>query len=185
MQEEKTQTTEEEIEEVEETLEDSKGEESKDTKGNSDDKTFTQEEVNKLIQERLERDRKKRQEEAETERLKEKEEFKELYEKTVSELQELKEREALRERNEKIIESFKNHGFDDERAKASLKWVSVQIEDDDSIESVVKEYVESHQVDYADPTPSLGSKKRVDISEDDAVKDIIAGASKYKTKINY
>lgn len=185
MQEEKAQTTEEEIVEVEETLEESEGDESKDKKDNSDDKTFTQEEVNKLIQERLERDRKKRQEEAETDRLKEKEEFKELYEKTVSELQSLKEQEALRERNEKIIESLVKNGFDEERAKASLKWVSVQIEDEDSIDSVVKEYVEAHQVEYADPTPSLGSKKRVDITEDDAIKDIIEGASKYKTKINY
>lgn len=96
-------------------------------KGDGDDepKTFTQEELDRIIADRLARERKKQKEKAEQERLKEEGKYKELYEKTQQALIATKKAALLKDAGytEEQVELFTNllQGETDEELTASLE----------------------------------------------------------------
>lgn len=113
---------------------------------NGDEAKFTQADIDKLITERLSRERKKferEQKEREDEIVKARQEeegdFKSLYEDTVNELNNLKHQQAERERLASIQAQLKEHGLSDEQAAKGAKRLN-HLSDED---------LESELLDYA------------------------------------
>ena len=130
----------------------------KNGKGDSDDepKTFTQEELDRILAERLARDRKKREEEAEAKRLEEEGKYKELYEATQKQLVATKKAELL-----------KDAGYTKEQADLFVNLVTG--ETDEELTASVEKLKEANppvQRDYVDP--STGNSRKQEPPKKDA-----------------
>lgn len=150
---------EKEKEEVTETSEKTE----KTNESNDNEKLFTQEDVNRMIRERLERERKKREQaaeearrEAERKQLEEKEQYKELAENYRKEIEALKE-DALNAKKEILLAKA---GYTDEQIKVLR--TAIAGETDDELEDAIKNLKTAipPKPKYVDPLPgnSLNSK---------------------------
>src|SRR5699024_688749 len=102
--------------------------------------TLTQAELNKIITDRLARDRKAKEEDDAKKALKEQGEYKELYEQSQQKIAEMEAERAKAERDAEIVRTLKSQGLTDEQVESHFKWVEKSVgEEDDSIEEVVKE----------------------------------------------
>src|SRR5699024_12064221 len=108
---------------------------------------LTQPELNKIITDRLARDRKAKEEEDAKKALKEQGEYKELYEQSQQKIAEIEAERAKAERDAEIVRTLKSQGLTDEQVESHIKWVEKSVGEEDSIEEVVKEYVSNFNVD--------------------------------------
>jgi len=151
------------------------GDGDKQSEKQSEEKTFTQAELEQILADRLARaDRKREQaeqkakDEAEKKRLEEQGEYKALLEKTQAQLAEYEQKEQQRVKTEKIVAEFKKHGLSQEQAEGKVKWVENAIEDDDQIESVVSEFANEFKTEtYADPSAGFGKTKTPEPQDDE------------------
>jgi hypothetical protein len=130
----------------------------------ADDKKFTQDDIDRIVRERLEREKRKRdealekqKEEAERKRLEEEQKYKELYEKLQGDL-ETQRKEALQVRKESLLAQA---GYSEEQAKTLVKLV--EGEDDEalkaSLENVKTLFPPKKEKEYGDPNPGNGGKQ--------------------------
>lgn len=125
-------------------------------------KTFTQEDVNRIVQERLDRQKRK----DEQKRLEEEGKYKELYEKLQSELQE-KEEQAIKASKESAIIKA---GYSEEQLPKLLKFVEGETRDEiqQSIEELTELIPVKQDKQYADPSAGNGKKnepKKTDLAD--------------------
>jgi hypothetical protein len=144
-----------------------------DPEPNPEGKTFTQAEIDRIVKERLERDRKKREAEAEKEReaaekkrLEEKEEYKELYEK----LQKEREADRLAAIESKKESLLAKAGYDESQVERYTKYLSGETDEElhASLESLKADVPTKKEKQYGDPSPGNGSKqppKKKDLEE--------------------
>jgi hypothetical protein len=139
----------------------------------ADDRKFTQDDIDRIVRERLEREKRKRdealkqqQEEAERKRLEEEQKYKELYEKLQQDL-EAQKATALQVRKESMLAQA---GYSEEQSKTLVKLI--EGEDDDtlkaSLESVKALFPPVKEKNYGDPNPGNGGKqvpKKKDLEE--------------------
>src|SRR5699024_3763918 len=123
--------------------------------------TLTQAELNKIITDRLARDRNAKEEEDAKKALQEQGEYKELYEQSKQKIDEMEAERAKAERDAEIIKSLKSQGLNDEHVQSHFKWVEKSVGEEDSIEEVVKEYVSNFKVDTSvDPSGGFGATQK-------------------------
>lgn len=157
-----------------------------------EEKQFTQADIDRIVKERLDRDRKKSEAKAEQEKaeaakklLEEQGEYKELLEATKAELEALKAEQEKRERDSSIKSSLKASGLTDEQVEAHFQWVEGSVKEDSDVEDVVKRYVDTLNITTnVDPSGGFGktSKPGPKVDED-AGKDLldrVKGLSKVK-----
>ena len=85
--------------------------------------TLTQAELNKIITDRLARDRKAKEEEDAKKALKEQGEYRELYEQSQQKIAEMEAERAKAERDAEIVRTLKSQGLTDEQVESHFKWV--------------------------------------------------------------
>lgn len=127
-------------------------------------KTFTQDDIDRIVKERLEREKKKREaaleserEEAERKRLEEEQKYKELYEKLQGDL-EAQRKEALQTKKESLLAKA---GYSDEQASTLTKLLEGESDDElnASLESVKALFPPKQEKTYGDPSAGNGSKQ--------------------------
>jgi Domain of unknown function (DUF4355) len=132
--------------------------------GKNDDPKFSQADIDRIVKERLDREKKKRdaalekqREEAERKRLEEEQKYKELYEKLQGDL-ETQRKEALQVRKESLLAQA---GYSEEQAKTLVKLV--EGEDDEalkaSLETVKTLFPPKKDKEYGDPNPGNGGRQ--------------------------
>lgn len=143
--------------------------------GGGEGKTFTQADVDRIVKERLEREKKKREEaiqkerdEAERKRLEEQGEYKELAEKLQAQLDAYKE-DALKAKKEALLVKA---GYSDKQVGVVYKLL--EGETDEELEASLAEVVEavtpeSKAKKYADPSAGNGKKSVPDTRGADEV----------------
>lgn len=127
-----------------------------------DTKSFTQEELDRIVKDRLERERKKREEaleeerkKSERERLLEQEKYKDLYESLQKDL-EAQRATALQAKKESLLVKA---GYTEDQAKRYLKFIDGETDDE------LNESLDALKVDippkksYGDPSPGNGGKQ--------------------------
>lgn len=133
-----------------------------DPDNNSDGKTFTQEDIDRIVRERLDRERKKREdavkkerEEAERKRLEENEEYKELADKLQEQLDEQK-RTALETKKESLLATA---GYDEGQVQRYKKYLDGESEEElkAALDDLKADIPPKKQ--YGDPSPGNGSKQ--------------------------
>src|SRR5699024_2472184 len=123
--------------------------------------TLTKAEMNKKITDRIDRDRKAKEEEDAKKALKEQGEYKELYEQSQQKIAEMEAERAKAERDAEIVRTLKSQGLTDEQVESHFKWVEKSVGEEDSIEEVVKEYVSNFKVDTSvDPSGGFGATQK-------------------------
>ncbi|MED4172570.1 hypothetical protein P4631_08995 [Halalkalibacterium halodurans] len=142
---------------------DSEGGDAGEGKGGKPKIEFTPEqqaEVNRIIQDRLERERKRREEELEQKRLEEENEFKELYEKTKKKLEEIKAERAEEKRNSIIEKKLRAAGYKEDQIDRLSKYV--EGEDESEISASIKQLTEDipPKSDPADPSAGPSGKHK-------------------------
>lgn len=146
--------------------------------------TLTQAELNKIITDRLARDRKAKEEEDAKKALKEQGEYKELYEQSQQTIAEMKAERAKAERDAGIIKSLKSQGLNDEQVESHFKWVEKSVGEEDSIEDVVKEYVSNFKVDTSvDPSGGFGATQKPKPKEDENIGQELLARARAHTKV--
>ena len=173
---------EEEVNETEEVKETDSQEEPTDKK--EDVITLTQAELNKIITDRLARDRKAKEEEDAKKALKEQGEYKELYEQSQQTIAEMKAERAKAERDAEIVRTLKSQGLTDEQVESHFKWVEKSVGEEDSIEDVVKEYVSNFKVDTSiDPSGGFGATQKPKPKEDENIGQELLARARAHTKV--
>jgi hypothetical protein len=125
---------------------------------------FTQDDIDRIVKERLEREKRKRdealkqqQDEAERKRLEEEQKYKELYEKLQGDL-EAQRATALQVRKEALLAQA---GYSEEQAKTLVKLI--EGDDDEalksSLEGVKALFPPTKEKPYGDPNPGNGGKQ--------------------------
>lgn len=150
------------------------GDNNKEPDNNSEEKTFTQAELDEIIKNRLaqekrtrEREIEKAREAEEKKRLEENDEFKELYDKAQAKLAEYDAREAQRERQETIVSKLKEHGFSDEQATKHAERVSKFVSDD-TMDDEIREYADDFKTaNTVDPSAGFGRSKKAEPQSDE------------------
>ncbi len=131
-------------------------------KNDQDTKTFTQEDIDRIVRERLERERKKREaaleeerKKAERERLKEQEKYKDLYEDLQKDIEEQR-KQALEAKKEAMLVKA---GYSEDQAKRYVKYLEGETDDDlnASLDALKADIPPKKQ--YADPNPNNGGKQ--------------------------
>lgn len=146
--------------------------------------TLTQAELNKIITDRLARDRKAKEEEDAQKALKEQGEYRELYEQSQQTIAEMKAERAKAERDAEIIKSLKSQGLNDEQVESHFKWVEKSVGEEDSIEDVVKEYVSNFKVDTSvDPSGGFGATQKPKPKEDENIGQELLARARAHTKV--
>jgi hypothetical protein len=140
---------------------------------NDDPRSFTQADIDRIVKERLDREKKKREaalekqrEEDERKRLEEKQEYKELYEKLQGDL-ETQRKEALKTKKESLLAQA---GYSEEQASTLVKLVEGENDDElkASLESVKALFPPKKEKEYGDPNPGNGGRqtpKKKDLEE--------------------
>lgn len=127
------------------------------------EKSYTAEDVNRIVQERLARERKKAEEKAEAERLEEQGEYRELLEKERAKVRELEEAKALAERKQTIQSKLASKGLSGEEVTKYSKYVEKLVDSDEEIDEAVEEvyedFVAVKQSVYQDPSAGFGDSK--------------------------
>lgn len=173
---------EEEVNETEEVKETDSQEEPTDKK--EDVITLTQAELNKIITDRLARDRKAKEEEDAKKALKEQGEYRELYEQSQQTIAEMKAERAKAERDAEIVRTLKSQGLTDEQVESHFKWVEKSVGEEDSIEDVVKEYVSNFKVDTSiDPSGGFGATQKPKPKEDENIGQELLARARAHTKV--
>lgn len=173
---------EEEVNETEEVKETDSQEEPTDKK--EDVITLTQAELNKIITDRLARDRKAKEEEDAKKALKEQGEYRELYEQSQQTIAEMKAERAKAERDAEIVRTLKSQGLTDEQVESHFKWVEKSVGEEDSIEEVVKEYVSNFKVDTTvDPSGGFGATQKPKPKEDENIGQELLARARAHTKV--
>lgn len=133
---------------------------------NPEDKTFTQEDIDRIVKERLDREKRKRDEaieqerqKAEEQRLKEQGEYKELYEQLQTQLEEQKASVTQAKKESALVQA----GYAAEKIPKLLKLV--EGEEDDDIQASIEELkeivpVEEKKPSYADPSLMNGKRQQ-------------------------
>ena len=146
--------------------------------------TLTQAELNKIITDRLARDRKAKEEEDAKKALKEQGEYKELYEQSQQTIAEMKAERAKAERDAEIVRTLKSQGLTDEQVESHFKWVEKSVGEEDSIEDVVKEYVSNFKVDTSvDPSGGFGATQKPKPKEDENIGQELLARARAHTKV--
>ena len=146
--------------------------------------TLTQAELNKIITDRLARDRKAKEEEDAKKALKEQGEYKELYEQSQQVIAEMKAERAKAERDAEIVRTLKSQGLTDEQVESHFKWVEKSVGEEDSIEDVVKEYVSNFKVDTSvDPSGGFGATQKPKPKEDENIGQELLARARAHTKV--
>ena len=146
--------------------------------------TLTQAELNKIITDRLARDRKAKEEEDAKKALKEQGEYKELYEQSQQKIAEMEAERAKAERDAEIIKSLKSQGLNDEQVQSHFKWVEKSVGEEDSIEEVVKEYVSNFKVDTSvDPSGGFGATQKPKPKDDENIGQELLARARAHTKV--
>src|SRR5699024_7839902 len=124
------------------------------------EKAYSAEEVNRIVQERLARERKKAEEKAEAERLEEQGEYKDLLEKERAKVRELEEAKALAERKQTIQSKLAAKGLCGEEVTKFVKFVeklAVSVEEIvGAVIEVYGDFVAGKQASYQDPSAGFG-----------------------------
>jgi hypothetical protein len=124
---------------------------------------FTQDDIDRIVKERLEREKRKRdealdkqKEEAERKRLEEEQKYKELYEKLQGDL-ETQRKEAVKTKKESLLAQA---GYSEEQASTLVKLVEGENDDElkASLESVKALFPPTKEKNYGDPNPGNGGK---------------------------
>lgn len=127
------------------------------------EKAYSADDVNRIVQERLARERKKAEEKAEAERLEEQGEYKDLLEKERAKVRELEEAKALAERKQSIQSKLAAKGLSGEEVAKYAKYVEKLVDSDEEIDGVVDEvygdFEAVKQAEYQDPSAGFGDKK--------------------------
>src|SRR5699024_5899999 len=127
------------------------------------EKSYTAEDVNRIVQERLARERKKAEEKAEAERLEEQGEYKDLLEKERAKVRELEEAKALAERKQSIQSKLAAKGLSGEEVTKYAKYVEKLVDSDEEIDGAVNEvygdFVAVKEASYQDPSAGFGGSK--------------------------
>jgi hypothetical protein len=135
-----------------------------DPEPNPEGKTFTQDDIDRIVKERLERERKKREAEAEAERaaaekkrLEEKEEYKELYEK----LQKEREADRLAAIESKKESLLAKAGYDESQVERYTKYLTGETDEElqTSLDTLKADIPPKQAKTYGDPSPGNGSKQ--------------------------
>src|SRR5699024_6936818 len=146
--------------------------------------TLTQAELNKIITDRLARDRKAKEEEDAKKALKEQGEYKELYEQSQQTIAEMKAERAKAERDAEIIKCLKSLGLNAEQVQSHFKWVEKSVGEEDSIEEVVKEYVSNSKVDTSvDPSGGFGAAQKPKPKDDENIGQELLARARAHTKV--
>ena len=146
--------------------------------------TLTQAELNKIITDRLARDRKAKEEEDAKKALKEQGEYKELYEQSQQVIAEMKAERAKAERDAEIVRTLKSQGLTDEQVESHFKWVEKSVGEEDSIEDVVKEYVSNFKVDTSvDPSGGFGATQKPKPKDDENIGQELLARARAHTKV--
>lgn len=146
--------------------------------------TLTQAELNKIITDRLARDRKAKEEEDAKKALKEQGEYRELYEQSQQTIAEMKAERAKAERDAEIARTLKSQGLTDEQVESHFKWVEKSVGEEDSIEDVVKEYVSNFKVDTSvDPSGGFGATQKPKPKEDENIGQELLARARAHTKV--
>lgn len=146
--------------------------------------TLTQAELNKIITDRLARDRKAKEEEDAKKALQEQGEYKELYEQSQQTIAEMKAEKAKADRDAEIIKSLKSQGLNDEQVQSHFKWVEKSVGEEDSIEEVVKEYVSNFKVDTSvDPSGGFGATQKPKPKDDENIGQELLARARAHTKV--
>lgn len=146
--------------------------------------TLTQAELNKIITDRLARDRKAKEEEDAKKALKEQGEYKELYEQSQQKIAEMEAERAKAERDAEIVRTLKSQGLTDEQVESHFKWVEKSVGEEDSIEDVVKEYVSNFKVDTSvDPSGGFGATQKPKPKEDENIGQELLARARAHTKV--
>lgn len=146
--------------------------------------TLTQAELNKIITDRLARDRKAKEEEDAKKALKEQGEYRELYEQSQQTIAEMKAERAKAERDAEIVRTLKSQGLTDEQVESHFKWVEKSVGEEDSIEDVVKEYVSNFKVDTSvDPSGGFGATQKPKPKEDENIGQELLARARAHTKV--
>lgn len=155
--------------------------------GSNNEDMIPKSEVNRIVQDRLARDRKEREDAAEAKRLADQGEYKKLLDKANARIAEFEAEEAAKERREKVVDALKTQGLTEEQANKHAKWVEKSIESDDDIEAVASEYASEFKTDtYADPSAGYGKSKKAEPQSDEnygqEVLDRVRGLTKTQYK---
>ena len=146
--------------------------------------TLTQAELNKIITDRLARDRKAKEEEDAKKALKEQGEYRELYEQSQQKIAEMEAERAKAERDAEIVRTLKSQGLTDEQVESHFKWVEKSVGEEDSIEDVVKEYVSNFKVDTSvDPSGGFGATQKPKPKEDENIGQELLARARAHTKV--
>ena len=146
--------------------------------------TLTQAELNKIITDRLARDRKAKEEEDAKKALKEQGEYRELYEQSQQTIAEMKAERAKAERDAEIVRTLKSQGLTDEQVESHFKWVEKSVGEEDSIEDVVKEYVSNFKVDTSvDPSGGFGATQKPKPKDDENIGQELLARARAHTKV--
>lgn len=159
--------------------EDAKEEVSEDiVEGTEEEKLFTQSELNRVVSQRLEREREKAEKEQEQRELVEQNRYKELYEKEIEKREEVERREAERVRKSTIESGLRKHGINEDQLEKHVTRLERIIGDDEEeIDEVVKDYaqdfISAQEPKYKDPTiGSVRRKEPTQVSGGDVGKDL-------------
>lgn len=137
------------------------------------EKAYSADDVNRIVQERLARERKKAEEKAEAERLEEQGEYKDLLEKERAKVRELEEAKALAERKQSIQSKLAAKGLSGEEVAKYAKYVEKLVDSDEEIDGAVNEvygdFVAVKQAEYQDPSAGFGDSKQPEAKGKDEI----------------
>lgn len=127
------------------------------------EKSYTQEDIDRIITERLARDRKAREDEAERKRLEEEGKYKELLEKANQTIVELESEKTAIKRSQTIKEALSAKGLNHEEVEKYSVYVDKLADNDESIaqtvESVYSDFVAAKQAAFVEPSAGFGTPK--------------------------
>lgn len=135
------------------------------------EKSYSADDVNRIVQERLARERKKADEQAEAERLEAQGEYKDLLEKERAKVQELEAAKQLAERKQAIQSALAAKGLSGEEVTKYAKYVEKLVDSDEEIDGVVDEvygdFVAVKQAEFQDPSAGFGDRKEPEQKSDE------------------
>lgn len=137
------------------------------------EKKFTQDDIDRIVKDRLARAKKDADEAAEKARLEEQGQYKELLDKANEEIELLRAEKAKAEREQSINSKLLAKGLTSEEVIKYSKYVDKLAETDEeldtAIEDVYNDFVAAKQAAYKDPNAGFGGKKESEQKGDDEV----------------
>lgn len=138
-----------------------------------DEKKFTQDDVDRIVKDRLARAKKDADDAAEKARLEEQGQYKELLDKANEEINQLRAEKAKAEREQSINSKLLAKGLSNEEVLKYSKYVDKLAETDEeldvAVESVYSDFVAAKQATYKDPSAGFGDAKGSEQKGDDEV----------------